>query len=62
MINNLEHYQEKNQIKISKKELPLSCPIKNTTPWDSHPRIYLEIKENKKATCPYCYKKYILID
>ena len=55
--------KEKNSIQkeiiITKKDLPLSCPIKQT--WDGHPKIFLDIKEKNKIICPYCGTHYKLI-
>ena len=57
-----EKNNKKNNIEIiiKKKDLPLSCPIKQT--WDGHPKIYLDIKEKKQIICPYCGNKYKLQD
>jgi len=54
-----EEKNKKNEITITKKDLPLSCPIKQT--WDGHPKIYLEITEKKKISCPYCGTVYRLV-
>lgn len=53
------------QIIVTEKDLPLSCPPKidnqnnKQSIWDSHPIIYLPIKEKKSFTCPYCGIEYI---
>lgn len=47
-------------ITITKKDLPLSCPIKQT--WSGHPKVYLSIKEEKKIICPYCGTIYRLVN
>ncbi len=48
------------EVSITKKDLPLSCPLKQT--WDGHPKVYLDIKSEKKIICPYCGTKYKLVD
>ncbi|HIH2763646.1 MAG TPA: zinc-finger domain-containing protein [Candidatus Azoamicus sp.] len=48
------------EIIITKKDLPLSCPVKQV--WDGHPKVYLDIKAEKMITCPYCGTKYKLVD
>ena len=48
------------EIVITKKDLPLSCPLKQT--WDGHPKVYLDINAEKKIICPYCGIRYKLID
>ncbi len=47
--------------KVSKKDLPLSCPPQNTDVWNQHPRVYLPIEVEGKVVCPYCSAKYVLI-
>jgi len=49
---------DQKEIIITKKDLPLSCPMKQS--WDGHPKIYLNITEKKHITCPYCGIKYKL--
>jgi len=46
------------EITITKKDLPLSCPMKQT--WDGHPKIYLNMTNKNKIVCPYCGIKYHL--
>lgn len=48
------------EIIITKKDLPLSCPIKQT--WDGHPKVYLNILDKKIIKCPYCGIKYRLME
>ncbi len=48
------------EIIITKKDLPLSCPVKQT--WDGHPKIYLDISSKKIIKCPYCGIKYRLFE
>lgn len=48
------------EVIITKNDLPLSCPIKQS--WDGHPKVYLDIKAEKKIVCPYCGTKYKLVD
>lgn len=45
---------------INPQDLPLSCPMKDATLWNEHPRVYLPIEKTGKATCPYCGKHYLL--
>lgn len=47
---------------ITKKDVPLHCPMPNMTLWNSHPRVYLEIEKTGEVTCPYCGATYILKD
>lgn len=45
---------------ITKKDLPLSCPLPSASQWNAHPRVYLTLDAENKATCPYCSTVYIL--
>ncbi len=47
---------------ITRAQLPLSCPMKEMTLWDAHPRIYLPIEKTGRAKCGYCGAQFILID
>lgn len=50
------------EYKVNKHDLPLSCPMRNMTLWNSHPRVYLPIEKTGKASCPYCGSIYVLTD
>lgn len=45
---------------LTKQALPLSCPTKNMSVWNMHPRIYLAIEKTGHTMCPYCGTKFIL--
>lgn len=48
---------------ITSADLPLHCPMDNMSLWNSHPRVYLPIKEQGgEAKCPYCGAVYELKD
>ena len=46
--------------RITRTELPLSCPMPNMSLWNSHPRVYLPIESGGEAKCPYCGAVYVL--
>ncbi len=50
------------QYRVSRSELPLSCPTPEMALWDSHPRVYLPIEKTGEATCPYCSARFVLDD
>lgn len=56
----LKRSQTKHYYEISPQNLPLSCPLKNSSLWDSHPRVYLPIAKTGQVTCPYCETEYFL--
>ncbi len=51
----------KQPIKVSKKDLPASCPPKDTPAWDMHPRVYIELKKSQVSDCPYCGAQFELV-
>jgi len=55
--SNVQHRYE-----ISRKDLPLHCPLNSMSLWNSHPRVYLPIEETGEAVCPYCGAEYVLSD
>ena len=52
----------KQTIKVTKSDLPVSCPQKGTPSWDMHPRVYIELKSEKENDCPYCGVHFVLED
>lgn len=50
------------QYQVSRKDLPLSCPMPDMMLWNSHPRVYLPIEASGEATCPYCGAHFRLLD
>ncbi|WP_456404084.1 zinc-finger domain-containing protein [Thiolapillus sp.] len=49
-------------IKVSREQLPLSCPLPEEEVWNLHPRVYLPVEKTGEAVCPYCGARYILQD
>jgi uncharacterized Zn-finger protein len=49
-------------VKVSRKDLPLSCPRPQDALWNMHPRVYLPIETKGEAVCPYCGARYALED
>ncbi|MCX7120944.1 MAG: zinc-finger domain-containing protein [Gammaproteobacteria bacterium] len=46
---------------VTRRDLPLSCPMPDERLWDGHPRVYLDIEKMGHVTCPYCETEYQLI-
>ncbi len=52
-----------NRYEISRRDLPLHCPVPGMSLWNAHPQVYLPIEaQNGEARCPYCGTLYILKD
>ncbi|HXR90074.1 MAG TPA: zinc-finger domain-containing protein [Steroidobacteraceae bacterium] len=49
-----------NQYDVTHEDLPLSCPMPEMYLWNSHPRVYLPIRDVRWAKCPYCGAEYTL--
>ncbi|WP_198264311.1 zinc-finger domain-containing protein [sulfur-oxidizing endosymbiont of Gigantopelta aegis] len=50
-----------NRYELKASELPAHCPMPGTSLWNSHPKVYLPVKENGgMAKCPYCGAEYLL--
>jgi len=47
---------------VTRADLPLHCPMKGMSLWNSHPRVYLPIEQTGEARCPYCGAVYVLKD
>jgi len=47
---------------VNSSDLPVSCPSRDMSTWDSHPKIYMEMSESGEAVCQYCGAQYILDD
>jgi len=40
--------------KVTRADLPVSCPTPQMALWNSHPRVYLPLDQQTEAKCPYC--------
>lgn len=47
---------------VSRSDLPVHCPMKGASLWDSHPQVYIPVEETGSAKCPYCGAEYVLQD
>jgi len=55
---NLIPANAQHKYEVTEEDLPLSCPMPGMYLWNSHPRVYLPIKETGEAICPYCGARY----
>jgi uncharacterized Zn-finger protein len=53
---------QREAIKVTRNDLPLSCPRPGDAVAGLHPRVYLPIEKTGTATCPYCGARYQLSD
>ena len=47
-------------VELSPHDLPAYCPNAKMPLWSSHPRIFLDIVNEREAMCPYCGTRYRL--
>jgi uncharacterized Zn-finger protein len=48
--------------KVTRKDLPLHCPMDGMSLWNSHPRVFLPVEATGETECPYCSAIYTLVD
>lgn len=59
--NNTTQACTQRRYEITEADLPLSCPPRDLSVWDAHPRVYLPVVEaGGEVTCPYCDAVYTL--
>lgn len=51
---------DQRRYEVTKKDLPLHCPMPGMSLWNSHPRVYLPIEATGQTRCPYCGAEFIL--
>ena len=56
----MSEQKQSSAIRVTKDQLPLSCPPANAGVHELHPRVFLPIEKTGEATCPYCGAKYLL--
>lgn len=49
-----------NRYEVTEADLPVHCPLPGMSLWNSHPRVFLPLKEAGEARCPYCGALYVL--
>jgi len=58
----LKQPNAENLYPITRKDLPLHCPMDGMSLWNSHPRVFLPIADDGEAICPYCSARFVLED
>lgn len=49
-------------VEVTRRDLPLHCPMSGTALWASHPRVFLPIADapDGRVVCPYCGTEFQL--
>ena len=50
------------RFEVTKKDLPLHCPMEGTDLWISQPRVYWPSEDSGSSKCPDCGADYILVN
>lgn len=59
-VPSLKPANAQNRYQVTLADLPLSCPTPEMELWNSHPRVYLPIRETGHSKCPYCGAEFHL--
>lgn len=52
----------KTVVEVKAADLPIHCPVEGSSLWNSHPLVYIPVKENGgESKCPYCGTVYKLL-
>ena len=51
-----------NRYKVTRADLPLSCPMPGMSLWNSHPKVYLPVQKTGAAKCPYCGAEFMTLN
>jgi len=49
-------------VTVTRAQLPLSCPMPDSSLWNSHPKVYIPLEKTGLAKCPYCGTEFTLAD
>ncbi|MEL7538480.1 MAG: zinc-finger domain-containing protein [Pseudomonadota bacterium] len=58
----LDRPNAERRFKVTRDQLPLSCPTPAQYLWNAHPKVFLPIEATGEVKCPYCGTYYILVD
>ncbi|RLA08474.1 MAG: zinc-finger domain-containing protein [Gammaproteobacteria bacterium] len=50
----MEIANNKNIYQVTSSDYPLSCPGKNMSKSESHPKIFIKLDKKGEGVCPYC--------
>ncbi len=54
--------EKTNVVEVSKKDLPVHCPMDDSELWCSHPRVFIPVEAEGEASCSYCGMVFKLVD
>lgn len=57
-----EQPNARQEYRVSRRELPVYCPVPEASLWNSHPRVYIPVEETGEAGCNYCGAHFVLVD
>lgn len=61
MSNQQKQPNAQRKVAVAAKDLPVHCPLPDSSLWNSHPRVYIPLDDgHTSALCPYCGTLYTL--
>ncbi len=58
----LDTPNKQTRYEVSRDDLPVHCPMRGSSLWNSHPQVYIPVEDHGSAKCPYCGAEYVLKD
>ncbi len=62
MTDTTEQASTNEPVQIKASELPAYCPTEEMGLWNTHPRVYISLEDEKQGSCPYCGTQFELIE
>jgi len=62
MMSKLKTPNAENRYDVTQADLPLRCPLPDSSLWNSHPRVFVPLNDEGEGKCPYCGAEYHLQD
>jgi len=61
-MSKLKTPNAENRYDVTQADLPLRCPLPDSSLWNSHPRVFVPLNDEGEGKCPYCGAEYHLQD
>ncbi len=61
-MSKLKTPNAENRYDVTQADLPLRCPLPDSSLWNSHPRVFVPLNGEGEGKCPYCGAEYHLQD
>lgn len=58
----MQQSNSRTHVDVTRDELPMHCPMPDSSLWNSHPRVYIPLEEAGEASCAYCGTVFRLVE